>query len=246
MERGHQVTPVSRTTRLASGESLGHVIYAIGLTADFREKSFETVDAHVCTLARWLKDAHFDSWLYLSSTRLYGNTLVNGKATEAMPVTVLPGADGLYDISKLMGESLCLSRNSPAVRVARLSNVYGKGQNEHTFLASICKDLRATGSVTIREAPESSKDYIALEDVVALLEAIALSGRRRIYNVASGRAVTHSELAGQLAKIDSYRVTFEHGASRRVFPAIDIAGVIDEFGYKPRLLLDDLDKLLGS
>ena len=30
-----------------SGKNLGHVIYCIGLTADFRTKPFETIEAHV-------------------------------------------------------------------------------------------------------------------------------------------------------------------------------------------------------
>ena len=54
-------------------ENLGHVIYAIGLTADFRERQFDTVEAHVCLLHDLLKNATFDSFLYLSSTRVYSN-----------------------------------------------------------------------------------------------------------------------------------------------------------------------------
>ena len=101
--RGHDVVAVSRGALLSEGEELGHVIYAIGVTADFRWKPFETVDAHVSTLAQLLKNSQFDSWLYLSSTRVYGSATIQQLAQETQPVTVYPNADGLYDISKLMG-----------------------------------------------------------------------------------------------------------------------------------------------
>src|SRR5215204_2623584 len=51
--------------------SLGNVIYCIGLTADFRSRPFDTVEAHVCKLLHVLRNCEFDLLLYLSSTRLY-------------------------------------------------------------------------------------------------------------------------------------------------------------------------------
>src|SRR3989442_14364126 len=48
-----------------------HVIYAAGLTGDFRQKPFETVRAHVSDLVALLHHGSFDSFLYLSSTRVY-------------------------------------------------------------------------------------------------------------------------------------------------------------------------------
>ena len=36
-------------------KNLGHVIYCIGVTGDFRKKPFDTVEAHVCLLSKILK-----------------------------------------------------------------------------------------------------------------------------------------------------------------------------------------------
>src|SRR5688572_26915815 len=47
------------------------VIYCIGLTADFRSRPLNTVEAHVCKLLEVLRKCEFESLLYLSSTRLY-------------------------------------------------------------------------------------------------------------------------------------------------------------------------------
>src|SRR6476659_903845 len=67
---GHEVFAPPRDHEL-NGEPLGHVIYAIGVTADFRTRPFDTVAAHVCQLQKVLSEGHFDSLLYLSSTRVY-------------------------------------------------------------------------------------------------------------------------------------------------------------------------------
>ena len=47
---GHAVARIGRKTWPARGSHLGHVIFTIGMTADFREKPFETVDAQVLRL----------------------------------------------------------------------------------------------------------------------------------------------------------------------------------------------------
>ncbi|HXP50012.1 MAG TPA: hypothetical protein VN922_08665, partial [Bacteroidia bacterium] len=52
-------------------ENLGHVIYCIGLTADFRDNPIETVNAHVSKLIKVLENTKYESFLYLSSTRVY-------------------------------------------------------------------------------------------------------------------------------------------------------------------------------
>ena len=40
----------------------------------------------------------------------------------------------LYNISKLMGEALCLASHSQKVRIARISNVIGNRKNHNDFL----------------------------------------------------------------------------------------------------------------
>ena len=54
---------------LACSNSLGPVIYAIGLTADFRERPYATVEAHVTLLSRVLQRSGLSQFVLLSSTR---------------------------------------------------------------------------------------------------------------------------------------------------------------------------------
>jgi len=239
----HDVETPSRDVPDLRGKKLGHVIYAIGLTGDFRQKPMETIDAHVHTLQRLMDGAEFDSWLYLSSTRVYGGLPEGTIAMENTALPMRPNADTLYDLSKLLGESICLGKDNPAIRVARLSNVYGPGQSPHNFLGSIVDDAASKGSVTMGETPQSSKDYVSIDDVVPLLESIAVKGRERLYNIASGTPTTHRQIANSLESCDC-TANFSNEAKTRIFPTIDVTKIKKEFGWSPRSIADDLPSLI--
>lgn len=122
-----------------SMRNLGNVIYCIGLTADFRAKPFDTVDAHVCYLLKVLKQYKFDSFLYLSSTRVYGIREDTAYEEDIIHNQPLDFSD-LYNISKIMGESLCFAAGKDKMRVVRLSNVYGYDSKSENFIFSLIRD----------------------------------------------------------------------------------------------------------
>lgn len=244
--RGHDVWVPAREETIEPGTPAGHVIYAIGLTGDFRQHLHETIDAHVTVLGRMMQALRFDSWLYLSSTRVYGGLPAGEIATEATPLRIVPNADTTYDLSKLLGEAMCLAQAQKAVRVVRLSNVFGSGQSEHTFLGALLREARQNGRVIVREAPDSSKDYVAVEAVVSLMERITLEGRERIYNIASGTPCTHAALGRKLSEVTGAPVEFARDAPLRVFPAIDIQRVRSEFGFAPNSVLEYIGSLVSQ
>ena len=240
---GHEVNLPERTYAVDASYNLGHVIYAIGLTGNFRGQPFQTVEAHVSRLARLIEGSRYESWLYLSSARIYYSS--NG-THELSSVSITPNSDTLYDSSKVLGESLCLSLNNPEVRVARLSNVIGIGQSPHTFLGSIFSDLECGRSLIIREAAKSAKDYISIDDVLRLLTLIATSGRERLYNVASGSNLTHQEIAGIVERICGVPVLFQKNAIVRVFPKIDNRRIQNEFNYVSGDMEEGVERLIQS
>lgn len=243
-KKGHEVFAPSDLMSISPHQDLGHVVYAIGLTGDFRNRPYDTVDAHINVLTEVLNKACFQSLLYLSSTRVYGGLPADSLAEEEAPLQVRVGLDAVYDLSKLLGESLCLMQANPGVRVARLSNVYGMGQSRHTFLQMLLDEMACKEVVQIREDPDSSKDYISIEDVVVGLEWIALGGRKRLYNVASGYQLKHRELVKFLAEISGKPFEFLEGAPMRRFPAISVSRLVEEFGWRPSSLYENLSRLV--
>jgi nucleoside-diphosphate-sugar epimerase len=147
---------------------LGDIIYCIGMTADFRTKPFETVDAHVCVLNRILKKCRFNSLTYLSSTRVYINAS-KAVAEENDKILVDPfSSDELYTLTKLTGERLCLS-SGKNVKIARLSNIYGSDLNSDNFLADIVRRIYNDGEFTLYSSLSSAKDYLFIDDAVNYL-----------------------------------------------------------------------------
>ncbi len=240
---GHECLAPGRGSPLVLSRDLGHVIYCIGLTADFRTRPFDTVRAHVCYLADVLEHAAFDSLLYLSSTRIYGNS---GEAEEGRPLLADPQNPGdLYNLTKTTGESLCFACGRPNVRAVRLSNVYGGDFASGNFLSSVLRDAVERKRVVLHTTLDSAKDYVSIDDVVELLPAIAQSGRHRLYNVASGINVSNGALLAEIRRLTGCELEVSGQARTVSFPRISIERVRQEFGYSPSFVLDDLRQLIA-
>ncbi|WP_321503504.1 NAD-dependent epimerase/dehydratase family protein [Breoghania sp.] len=230
---GHETHAVYRDNWPEAGRDLGHVIYTIGLTADFRGRPLETTALHVIRLHEVLSRYDFASLLYLSTTRVYRGAAATGE--EADLVARPSVNDDIYNLTKMTGESLCLSLPASTIRVARLSNVYSPRDRSEVFLSSVLRDATTEGAVAFRTAPGSSKDYIYLDDAVSLLANIALSGKERLYNVASGINVSNETIAKTLRDL-GVTVSFEDNAPETSFPPIQNDRIRNEFQFKPRNL----------
>ncbi len=232
-DRGEEVfTPTRDQKQILFNRPLGTVIYAIGITADFRSKPFATVRAHVSILADILQYAQFDSLLYLSSTRLYSGSMTTSENSQ---ISVNPHHySDLYNISKLMGESLCLSCGHPEVKIARLANVIGgQDQDSDNFIPSLMREAQS-GKITLRTSLSSVKDYIHIDDVTSLLYKISTNGKSSSYNVASGQQVSHNEWINRLKELTGCKVEVTHDAPISSFAPIDITKISTEFGFKAR------------
>lgn len=208
--------------------ALGHVVYAIGLTADFRRRPLDTVEAHVCFLRRLIQDAQFESLTYLSSTRVYAGA---DQTSEAARLHVNPSdPSDLYNLSKLMGESLCLHGGHAQMKVARLSNIVGLRPDPDIFIDQLLDEGCRTGQVTLRTALASRKDYLYVDDAVALLARIALAPETGIFNVASGEAVSNQCVVDALRQHMGFAVAVQPDAPVWDFTPVDMAKTQARFG----------------
>lgn len=214
---GEEVFCPGRDENITTGRHLGTVFYCIGMTANFRERPFDTVNAHVEKLMHILKNYQYEKLIYLSSTRLYLNSI---SSHESSDIIVRPkDREYVYNITKTLGENLTLS-HKPGNFIVRLSNVLGPGMGSNNFIGSILKDAQASRSVEFQTPPSFAKDYIWIDDVVTALNSIISMCDTRIVNFASGKNITNSEIATWL-KSRNVHIFFSDNDSSLKYPKIN-------------------------
>lgn len=224
---------------------VGHVIYCVGLTGDFPKRPLDTADAHVGRLSQFLRTARPASVTYLSSTRLYDGG--EGLARETDAVTLDPSRRRhLYHLTKAAGEAVTLSGVCRNGRVARLGCVYSDDLGDDSFLHDVIGRAVSHASITVMAAPDIARDYIHVADVCAALRAIALDGKRPIYNVAGGVNVANRELFAWLSEMSGCRIRAIGEVTSETAPMIDISALRDDFGLRPRRLRSALSDILAA
>ena len=235
-DQGHQCDAPAKGDESIFHNPLGHVIYAIGLTADFRSRPLDTVEAHVCLLRRLIEEGDFESLTYLSSTRVYTGS---NTTDETAALRVQPSDFGdLYNLSKLMGESLCLHGGRANTKVVRLSNIVGLRSDSDIFIDQLLDEGYAHGTIELRTALSSTKDYLYIDDAVSLISAIALSSQSGIFNVASGEGVENHQIVRLLEDEMGFETRVQEDAPAWDFVPIDITKVREKFGFEPQRFID--------
>jgi nucleoside-diphosphate-sugar epimerase len=215
---------------------LGDIIYTIGLTADFRSRPLETVEAHVCILHRLLKKKNFDSLTYLSSTRVYADA---EQTNENAVLKVNPIQSGdLYNLSKLMGESLCLHSGYPNTKVIRLSNIIGIRSDNDFFLDQLIAEGYSQGFVEFQTSFDSQKDYLYIDDAIKFIISISQSSENGIFNVASGESISNRQIADFIHDRFRFEIRIRSNAALSNFIPIDTTKTTQIFGFKPRKFAD--------
>jgi nucleoside-diphosphate-sugar epimerase len=225
-------------------ENLGHVIYCIGLTSDFRARPMDTVQAHVCKLIEVLQNSNFESFLYLSSTRIYNGNRT-GRETDDVKVNSSNFSD-LYNISKLMGESICLSIANENIRIARLSNVIGNDFKSDNYLFSLIKEAVNTHQIHLQLPLKSAKDYVSINDVVKNAILISQNGKQRIYNIASGFQISNEQIVNSIKEETNCKVEVLANSDGLIFPQISIERIVNEFNFTPVNILNDISDLIKN
>ena len=88
----------------------------------------------------------------------------------------------------------------------------------------------ANGHIHLQTALSSQKDYLWIDQAVELLIKISAGGKHRLYNVAAGRQISHSQWVDAIRVHLSCAVTTEPGAPEISYPPIQVNRIRDEFG----------------
>ena len=242
LERIECAKPNLQSDKITS-ENLGHVIYSVGVP-NFKENPQKAIDAHVILLNKILKEANFESFLYLSSTRVYHNA---SSTNEESSLIVNPlNFEHIYNISKIMGEIMCNISTKKHVRIARLSNVTGKNLNQNVFLSSIIKNAIETKKITLQTSLDSEKDYVHVDDVIEILLKIAQKGENKVYNIASGKNLSNNQIVKKIQETTECKVEVIKKAKKYSFLPIDINRIKNEFDFEPRSILDEIEPIINS
>lgn len=240
----HQVFVPEKNAAELFIQPLGHVIYAAGVTADFRRRPFDTLRAHVSLLAELLERAEFDSLLYLSSARIYRHAEHTGE--EAAIFLRSHDPEDYYDLTKLSGEALCFASMRKNVRAVRLSNVVGTDFRSSNFLFELIRAACDHGHIELRSALDSEKDYVLVEDVVRILPEIAMHGHKQCYNLATGCNLRHAAIVNAIKDATGASFSIVLGAPRHAVPQINIQRLQAEFGFHADEVLPRIPELVGE
>jgi nucleoside-diphosphate-sugar epimerase len=233
---GHAVYAPERDDDGLFTRDLGRVVYCAGLTADYLARPFDTVEAHVGLIARMLRDAHFERLVYLSSTRLY-DWMGPSAGREEAPLWLTPAEPRhLYDLSKALGENLCLTQGGGRAAVARLANVWDWSEGAPGFLSQWMREATARRTIDLQSATGYVRDYIHLDDAVAALRAMVDQEAAGIVNVASGENVSNAELAAAF-EAEGWTIRFARETERQAAPVCAVDR-LHALGVRPALVRD--------
>ncbi|WP_339643019.1 SDR family oxidoreductase [Jannaschia helgolandensis] len=241
-ERSYEVICPPRGSITVPEGRHGTIIWCIGLTADFRNRPYDTAVAHVGLLAEILAQRAHDRVLFLSSTRVYST---GTNTSEDATLSVRPGdPSDLYNVTKLAGEALVLTAEGKDGTVVRLSNIVGpKEAGRSTFLGAIAQQAKE-GEIRLESALDTAKDYLWIDDAAEAILNIAERGTERIYNVARGAQTTHRDWVDALARHTRCDIHVAPGAPNMSFAAINTGRIFAEFDHTPINPIEQIVQIL--
>ncbi len=181
--------------------------------------------------------------VYASSALVYQNT-DDCPRRETDPV----GGDTAYVRDKLSGEAGVLRAGGA---VARLTSLYGAGIPPGNIFADLLAQIHTAGPLQLRDL-SPIRDWMAVEDAVAGLTRLALSGMTGIYNLGTGRGASVGLLARMLldaaGQTERDVVATRSGrAGAGISLVLNAENAAQQLGWRARISLrDGLENILAA
>jgi UDP-glucose 4-epimerase len=137
-----------------------------------------------------LKTIHIKSFIFLSSTDVYGRPPSEIPMRESSPAK----PTGAYGESKLVSEGILRDGFDCPLAILRLPGVYGRSDKGNSIVGAFLKKILNDEAITLDNGGRQLRDYIHAENVAQIVEALILNPRNTLLNLATGSAMSISEV----------------------------------------------------
>jgi nucleoside-diphosphate-sugar epimerase len=152
-----------------------------------------------------------------------------------------------YSQTKIIAEEIAgfyAEKFGVAVTIVRPFNLYGPGQDERFLIPSLVRQAIDPGTPAIRVADaRPRRDYLHIDDFIALLMATHAAGEPGTYNAGSGQSTSIGELAAILNRItgrDKPLVSEGRERPEEILDVVaDISRAADRLRWKPAVAVED-------
>lgn len=131
-------------------------------------------------------------------------------------------------------------------KIIRVSNIYGYSPKSPLVFPMFVKNAINKKKIFISINKNSSKDFIHIDDVVKMIIKIITKSKSNIYNLASGKNIKLITLAKAIQKKIGSKIILKNQSKKIIEPKININKIKKEFNFKPKKLLDDLEKVINK
>jgi dTDP-glucose 4,6-dehydratase len=194
------------------------------------------------TLLNVARQARIKKFVHVSTDEVYGDLPAGAISDENYPLAPNSPYSATKASSDLLVRSYVHTYKFPAV-ITRSSNNYGPYQFPEKFVPlMICNALEGK-SLPVYGDGGQERDWLHVEDNCRGIYAVLQKGKPgEVYNIGGGSVEKNLDMVRQILKITgkpesliSY-VTDRPGHDRRY--ALDCSKMENEFGWKPRVLLE--------
>jgi nucleoside-diphosphate-sugar epimerase len=224
---------------------LGVVVYVAG-HGDCQNEPFKVLDSNTTNLSAILQNAKFEKIIYISSTRLYLDSISSLESDDL--IIGYKDKRRLFNLTKAVAEEMIKLSGKRHV-ILRPGNVYGGAIKSPLFLPSIVRDAISSGKVKMFVPPSYAKDYVSVKDVsLCVLEAcITTKLDNDTFNVGSGVNVSAIEIANVLQSHTQCEVEWINNISSiDQFPVTNIEKLKKVVDYYPTEVLVDLLDMIND
>jgi len=186
--------------------------------------------AAVCTAIERNQPAHV---VYVSSDAVY--PFRSGLVDEETPTEPVD----LYGAMHLSREIMVKQATKAPLAILRPTLIYGAGDTHNSYGPNRFRRMaRKDRHITLFGEGEETRDHIAIDDVVALIDLVVRHRSAGTLNLATGRSISYADLARMVARLfpDPIEVTATPRQNPITYRAFDVAAVhrsFPDFSFTP-------------